>query len=300
MNAEVPTDEDNSVIETDIELDQMKFNSNSDDRRSETDLDKGDRTLAPGRLQIKEDRIVIINQSLKKMIEENDKLLRQNRDLDTQVRDLRGQRNIDTTRAGTIAVERDAYKSQNEIMNGLTHKYAEDIEVLKNQLKEKEVPIAPAPQGQTLSTAAPQEIGLGTISVAQEDKEKGQDILRMLDDVQQKSRKLKTDQAKVYYNMGNRFFKHKEFSRAKDQFESALKLAPENASAHFNLAFVSSEYFNDYKTAIDHYKEYLELDPAADDAPLVREKIVEAELFLRSQIPSSLEKEMNKEKNRMY
>ena len=131
-------------------------------------------------------------------------------------------------------------------------------------------------------------------------REQGRDILKMLDEVKRKSEKLKTDEAKVHYNMGNMYFKRKEYQRAKNEFEAALRLSPQDAFSHFNLAFVSGEFFHDYKLAMTHYREYLELNPEAEDAPLVREKIIEAELFIRSQIPSNLEKQVQKEKDRAY
>jgi hypothetical protein len=64
---------------------------------------------------------------------------------------------------------------------------------------------------------------------------------------------------------------------------------PYDASSHFNLAFVSGEFLNDPKTALAHYQRYLYLNPKAEDAHLVKEKILQAQLQLRTAIESPLE-----------
>lgn len=313
------------VITTDIGLDQMEMNQpvGIEPRPA---AERPRKSARPEELQIKEDQIIAVNRSLKKIIEANEKLRKQAKELDAQLRELRGQRNIDLTRVNTISVERDAYKSQNEIMSGLTQRYVEDIEGLKRELAEKESQLAHRPAADSIAESEeeavvegdieagpqtpaaadqlPEPVELGKIEVRKEDAaqsatDQGRDILKMLDDVKQKSQKLMADEAKVHYNMGNMFFKRREYTKAKNEFETALKLSPQDPFTHFNLAFVSGEYLDDYKTAMAHYKEYLELNPAADDAPLVREKIIEAELFLRSLIPSRLEKQVADEKGRL-
>src|SRR5205085_714609 len=143
LNQEIPLS-DNDVIETNVDIDQMKFNDHSPRNRSRQEpinpiLERSDKTIQPehqsvggsGALQIKEDQIITINRSLKKIIEENEKLRQQSHELDTELRQLRGQRNIDQNRVNTISVERDAYKNQNEIMSGVNAKYSQDIDDLK-------------------------------------------------------------------------------------------------------------------------------------------------------------------------
>jgi tetratricopeptide (TPR) repeat protein len=300
-NAQTPSQD---VIESDVDFEN--FNEGKVQVQSKPILERFEKPAASatgsGQLEIKEDEIININRSLKKIIEENKKLEDAKRQLDGELRQLRGQHNIDANRLNTLSVERDAYKSQNDVMSGLTQKYAQDIEDLKKQLQEKDTQMATISQQAAAEPAVekPEEIGLGTIQVTKEEREKGQDILMMLDQVKRKGEKLKTDEARVHYNMGNMFFKQKEYNRAKSEFETALRLMPHDASAHFNLALVSSQYLNDYRAAMVHFREYLELNPTAEDAPLVREKIIEAELYLRSEIPSALEKQVNEEKRRGF
>jgi len=90
-------------------------------------------------------------------------------------------------------------------------------------------------------------------------------------------------------DMGNVYFYQGKYKQALLEYKEAVTLMPEDASAHFNLAFVSSEFLKDWDTAVPHYRQYLMLDPEADDATLVQEKLLEAELIRRSRITSDLE-----------
>lgn len=65
---------------------------------------------------------------------------------------------------------------------------------------------------------------------------------------------------------------------------------PDDADAHYNLAFVS-EQLGEYKTALKHYQMYLYLKPDARDKMVIREKMMQAKLHLRSIVDSPLEEE---------
>ena len=99
--------------------------------------------------------------------------------------------------------------------------------------------------------------------------------------------------------MGNIYFHQGKYKKAVGEYRQALTLTPQDPNAHYNLALVSGEFLKDLKTALNHYRQYLALRPGAEDSALVEEKILEAELILRTQIPSSLEEDIKKEMGRV-
>ena len=112
----------------------------------------------------------------------------------------------------------------------------------------------------------------------------------MMEEFSKESENLKRDTAKVHYNMRNIFFRKGEYKKASQEYRKVLELVPADPSAHFNLAFVSGEYLSDPVTALRHYKEYLLLSPDAPDAGQVQEKILEADLAVKTMIDSPIDR----------
>lgn len=129
---------------------------------------------------------------------------------------------------------------------------------------------------------------------------KGQGVVDMIDQMNLVAAQIKSDEAKIHYNMGNVFFNRGKYHRALKEYRVAVKLTPDDPNAHFNLAFVASEYINEPKVALDHYRHYLHLSPKADDVDLVKEKILEAELFLKSGKVPRLEKDFQNMRNEAW
>lgn len=100
--------------------------------------------------------------------------------------------------------------------------------------------------------------------------------------------RLKEDAAKAHYNMGNIYFEKGQYEIAVREYYQAATLMPNDPDTHYNLAFVSGEYLKDFKTALKHYKIYLYLSPEAKDRKFVNEKIMQAQLELRSKVDSVL------------
>lgn len=117
------------------------------------------------------------------------------------------------------------------------------------------------------------------------------DLLSRIDAFSEEDSNLKMDAAKAHYNMGNIYFEKGEFEIAVREYYQAVTLMPDDPDAHFNLAFVSSEFLNDQTTALKHYQMYLYLKPDAEDVDLVNEKIINAKLTLGSVIDSDLDKQ---------
>lgn len=140
----------------------------------------------------------------------------------------------------------------------------------------------------------------GQSSMVGEDAlKRGEKMLMALDTVNQEKAKLTRDEAKVHYNMGNTYFNQGNYQKAFDEYNRSLELSPEDANAHYNLAFVSGDFLNDPVSALHHYKQYLFLNPGAEDAEMVRQKIVESEIAVKADVhfKSQINKEIKQKKN---
>ncbi len=118
---------------------------------------------------------------------------------------------------------------------------------------------------------------------------KALDLLSSIDAFSETDSGIRLDAAKAHYNMGNVYFQKGMYEIAVREYYQAVTLMPDDPDSHYNLAFVSSEHLRDYKTALKHYRMYLYLNPNANDKPLVQEKILQAQLELKSLVDSPLE-----------
>ncbi len=134
----------------------------------------------------------------------------------------------------------------------------------------------------------------GILSLQKESDE----VVGLADHLKESRQALADDEARIHYNMGNIFYRLGRYQRAAREYRQAVALRPDDADAHYNLAFVSGEHLEDYETALSHYRSYLQLKPDAEDAVLVKEKIMEARLYLKSHIASSLEEDLREMKRR--
>jgi len=105
--------------------------------------------------------------------------------------------------------------------------------------------------------------------------------------------KLKADSAKLHYNLGNTFFEQQKYAQAAKEYKRVVELIPYDPAAHYNLAFVSGDLLKDYETAKEHYERYLALNPQAEDAYLVKEKLLEIGLLIKTNIGPPLEKKLS-------
>lgn len=81
--------------------------------------------------------------------------------------------------------------------------------------------------------------------------------------------------------------KEKDFAKASQEYQAALKEFPCWPQGQFNLAYISGET-KAYRTALLHMKSYLELTPDAPDAQAARDKMI----IWQDKIRSNLENEM--------
>lgn len=64
-----------------------------------------------------------------------------------------------------------------------------------------------------------------------------------------------------------------DYAGAVEAFNESLEANPRSASAHFQLACLFDQKESDPAAAIFHYQEFLRLDPKADNAEVIRQRI---------------------------
>ncbi len=75
-----------------------------------------------------------------------------------------------------------------------------------------------------------------------------------------------------------------DYGGAVDAFEKALEVNPHSASAHFELGYLFSEKIPRPASAVYHFEEYLRLRPKAENADLVRQRILSCKQQLASSV----------------
>lgn len=78
--------------------------------------------------------------------------------------------------------------------------------------------------------------------------------------------KLDEEMLKFHYNLALSYDRSGKYKEAADEYEKALKIAPDDADTHYNLAIIYDDYLEDKEKAIEHYQRYLQLCPFAKDA----------------------------------
>jgi len=71
--------------------------------------------------------------------------------------------------------------------------------------------------------------------------------------------------------------RHREAYQA---FQQAAQTAPDLASARLNLAVTAHQHFNDRRTALQHYRDFLVLQPAGPESDAVRQVVQDIEVKL--------------------
>lgn len=346
--------------------------------------------LEPTPNLITDKQFVELSETLRHLIEDNNKLKDQIAELDAQLKTARGQQKLDAKRYGEMTLERDTLRKQNEKIAGLGAENDDKLKALQKQLTEKEqnynvqiiqlqtelaqltknippdvlvkltnVPnpivsppatIVQPPAERTAESGKSKTQGEEVIAESEKRKAKseekseqenlnspspkplhasrdtlnaltssarsisvdvvsspsgqaasveGDKILMSMDRVKNEKQQLVRDEARVHYNMGNTLFNEGDYVNAAVEYKRTIELTPEDSSAHYNLAFVSGEYLNHPRAAMEHYKKYLFYNPHAEDAEQVRQKIIEAEILVKSEMKfnSKINEEIRSKKN---
>ena len=74
----------------------------------------------------------------------------------------------------------------------------------------------------------------------------------------------------MHYNMGVVYAKEGRFREAEAEYLKALRIDPNDAMVHYNLAILYDDELNEKEKAAMHYRKYLKLSPGAPDADAVK------------------------------
>lgn len=86
--------------------------------------------------------------------------------------------------------------------------------------------------------------------------------------------------AGMHYNLGVLLAQEGDYWHATENFRAALDLRPEDADCHYNLAVIYDEKVKDAAKALEHYREYLRLDPDTPELLKIQKWIIDKEAAL--------------------
>ncbi|HRZ39955.1 MAG TPA: tetratricopeptide repeat protein [Candidatus Omnitrophota bacterium] len=280
----------------------------------------------PSKDVITEQEILKTSRALRQAIEQNKKLLEQNRQFEEQLRILRGQNRLDRSRAETLESQVQQMRTETEDAVKIKERYDERINDLSARMQDREQDLnsriaeleGELKRQETLALEQKKYVTYETVGITKEELDSlgipedkitetlapsasGLDVVSMLAEMEDTQKQIREDEARLHYNMGNIFFHKGKYEQAAEEYRKTLELNPADASAHFNLAFVCGDYLKDFPSAVAHYEEYLFLNPDAEDSPLVQEKVLEAKLYIRSQIDDmKVERDVQKDFGKTY
>jgi LysM repeat protein len=81
------------------------------------------------------------------------------------------------------------------------------------------------------------------------------------------------DEREPHYVLGKSRVNALDYAGAVEAFNQALEVNPRSAAAHFQLACLFDTKESDPAAAIYHYQEYLRLNPGADNAEVIRQRV---------------------------
>jgi LysM repeat protein len=81
------------------------------------------------------------------------------------------------------------------------------------------------------------------------------------------------EEKEFHFEQGNNCFNSMDYPGAVEAFREALEVNPHSAQAHYRLAQLFDTKQPDPAAAIFHYNEYLRLNPHAENAAVIRDRI---------------------------
>ena len=82
-----------------------------------------------------------------------------------------------------------------------------------------------------------------------------------------------SEEKEPHFVLGKSRVNAMDFQGAMEAFEQSLEANPHSAAAHFELGWLDDEKASDPAAAIYHYQEYLKLNPNADNADVIKQRI---------------------------
>lgn len=211
---------------------------------------------------------------------------------------VRHEKEMETKRVEEMRLEREQFIKEIRRVENLNNKYSTELESLRAQMAEQQkmfedrLKKIETKENVSLSTNSQkiQEVASKPVVNLVDIEKQSNEIFEKGGDLDPEDEKFKEELARAHYNMGNVYFERGEYQRAVVEYYQAVDLMPYEPDAHYNLAFVSSDYIGDHETALKHYQWYLYLSPNSDDKKFVEEKIVASKLKLRSQMDNVFDK----------
>ncbi|MDP8265962.1 MAG: tetratricopeptide repeat protein [Candidatus Aceula meridiana] len=295
----------------------------------ETDIDASNFLSRPSQqmqgqpvaqLSQSDEQMTQINKSLKHLIDENQKLLGDNDKTEEELNTLRGERAIQDNRLNALVGERERLLKKSAEIEQIKQDYEKQIKGLKDELElkmqtpeyqeakhirdllqETGQPVtvigdqsAPDITGQVVpagerasSTAKPSAAQV----VVLQDTDAIEEMDKGMAELIAENQVLKKDTIKLHYNLANLFFEQGKYEMAAAEYKRVSNLMPQDAATHYNLAFVCENYLNDKQSALLHYTRYVQLEPNASDTILIKNKISELKIEMKSKIDSLLERD---------
>lgn len=110
------------------------------------------------------------------------------------------------------------------------------------------------------------------------------ELSRALEQAQARAKTLEdrqTDLVALHHALGNGYTKRGMNHEAVKAFQTALKLDPNHAETHYDLARIYLEHLNDREAAVSHLRRYVQLRPDAQDAERVKGWLMKVERELK-------------------
>jgi LysM repeat protein len=92
------------------------------------------------------------------------------------------------------------------------------------------------------------------------------------------------DKKEPHYILGENRVNAMDYQGAVEAFEQSLEVNPHSSAAHFELACLFDEKISDPAAAIYHYQQYLKLEPKAENAEVVNQRITTCKQQLASDV----------------
>ena len=94
------------------------------------------------------------------------------------------------------------------------------------------------------------------------------------------------EEKEPHFVLGNSRFNDLDFPRAIEAFQQSLEVNPHSAMAHYRLAQLYDTKLPDPAAAVFHYQNYLQLNPKADNAEIIKQRIVTCKQQLAADVMS--------------
>jgi len=94
------------------------------------------------------------------------------------------------------------------------------------------------------------------------------------------------EEKEPHFVLGNSRFNDLDYPRAIEAFQQSLEVNPHSAQAHYRLAQLYDTKLPDPAAAVYHYQTYLQLNPQAENADIIKQRILTCKQQLAADVMS--------------